>query len=106
MQTSNPSSRPTTFGFTDGKFYTREILHVALLRALGFKAERQSRDANGDFWFCVYPDGGMARMSLGQAVSGIHDPTCLDGSDSEKVRFYEVVNAHMRTLLGEVKRGD
>jgi len=106
MQTSNPSSRPATFGFTDGKFYTRRILHVALLRALGFKAERLERDASGDFWFCVYPDGGMARMTLPQAVSGIHDPTCLDGTDAEKVRFYKIVNDHMQTLLGEVKRAD
>jgi hypothetical protein len=106
MTTSNPPSRPATFGFTDGKFYTRRILHVALLQALGFKAERQERDTSGDFWYCVYPDGGVAQMSLPQAVSGIHDPRCLDASDAEKVRFYKAAQDYYQTLVGEVKRGD
>lgn len=99
--------RPSTFGLRDGKFHTRRILHVALLRALGFKAERLERDdKTGDYWFCIQPDGGTARMTLEQAVSGIHDPTCLDGSDREKVEFYKVAMGHYRTALAEVKRGD
>lgn len=106
MTSNQTDSRPSTFGFKDGKFYTRRVLHVALLRALGFKAERLERGDNGDFWFCVYPTGGVAKMTLGQAVAGVHDPTCLDGTDAEKVRFYEVTMSHYQTLIAEVKRGD
>jgi hypothetical protein len=105
MGTSN-TSRPSTFGFQDGKFYTRQSLHVALLRALGFRAERLERDSAGDCWYCVEPTGGVARLTLPEAVTGIHDPRCLGGSDKEKVEFARAVQAHYQTVLQEVKRAD
>jgi len=105
MGTSN-GSRPSTFGFSDGKFYTRETLHVAMLRALGFKAERLERDSAGLVWYCVESGGPLARLTLEQAVTGIHDPQCLSGSDAEKVAFAKAVQAHYATVLQEVKRAD
>jgi hypothetical protein len=104
--TSNQSPRPATFGFRDGQFYTTKLMHVALLRALGFRVERLERASSGDYWFCAFPDGGAAAMTLPQAVSGIHDPRCLGGSDRERVEFYKVAQEHYQTALLEVKRGD
>jgi len=100
------SARPSTFGFSDGKFYTRETLHVAMLRALGFKAERLDRDAVGLVWWCVQPASNLAQLTLEQAVTGIHDPSCLGGSDREKIAFAKAVQAHYATVLSEAKRAD
>jgi len=104
---SDQSPRPATFGFRDGKFYTHRLIHVAPLRALGFRVERQERDpATGEYWFCAFPDGGDARMTLEQAVSGIHDPRRLSGTDREMMEFWRATMDHYQTALAEVKRGD
>lgn len=96
------NTRPSTFGFRDGKFQTTVLLHVALLRALGFKAERQERDGSGAWWFEV-SGTGASDITLEQAVTGIHDPRCLDGSEADKVQFFKLAQEHYRTLLQEVK---
>ena len=104
METSN-TSRPSTFGFQDGKFYTHIAFQVSLLRALGFRAERLERDPQtGECWYRVEPTGGLARMTLEQAVTGIHDPRCLGGSDREKVEFAKAQQEHYRTIMMEVHR--
>lgn len=101
---SNPDDRRSvTFGFRDGCFVTSILMHVALLRALGFKAERLERDGTtSNFWFKV-SGVGTGELSLEHAVSGIHDPQRLDAPEADRVRFFKLAQEHYQTVLREVK---
>jgi len=94
---------PATFGLRDGEFYTTSLVQVALLMALGFRAEQESRLPSGAWRFRVTATGGEG-MSLEQAVSGIHDSRCLQGTDADKVEFFKTATEIYQTLLREVKR--